>query len=233
MALHVRCRNLAEFQTWLSSEPNRIEWFLDRLAINVTELFRNPEKWREMETEILPKLLGSTRRLKMWSAGCSYGAEPYTLAAILDQNFPGQHRIVATDIDTAALNQARRGEFSEQDGRAIPERYRPRFRSQAPGKLIADRALTRYLDFRNHNLFDAPVESCFDLVVCRNVVIYFTEAAKDELYRKFFRSLRPGGILFVGSTERIPHARQIGFETAQPFYYRKPMQDHLSCRNVS
>lgn len=226
------CKSLEEYSVWLAKSPANIEWFLDRLAINVSELFRNPEKWIEMEKEILPSLLKSNSSLKIWSAGCSYGAEAHTLAMMLDKKFPGNHRIVGSDIDTAALNQAKAGQFSKNDIRCVPAEYKG-YLNEKQGEYFADEKLRKYLTFQKCNLLGDRFDTGYDLIMCRNVVIYFTEAAKDELYEKFFRSLKPGGILFVGSTERISRSEEIGFKTAKPFYYQKPITGDREWRNAS
>lgn len=226
------CKNLDEFLLFVKKSPENTQWFLDRLAINVSELFRNPEKWKEMESTIIPELLKKSSSLKVWSAGCSYGAEAHSLACILDSKFPGRHRIVGTDIDKEALDQAIRGEFSQADTRAVPKEYLSYF-EQKDSKFWATDPIKKYLQFKKQNLLADPFVGGYDLIMCRNVVIYFNEDAKDVLYRKFFRSLRPGGILFVGSTERITDADDIGFETALPFYYRKPQMDGKQWRNAS
>lgn len=226
------CGDLEAFWIWLGQSPANVEWFLDRLAINVSELFRNPEKWREMETRVLPELLGRSARLKVWSAGCSYGAEAHTLAMILDKRFPGAHKIVGTDIDTAALNQAKASSFSVADVRCVPQDYREYLSKSGEG-YVGDVRLKKYLDFRKGNLLADRFETGFDLIMCRNVVIYFTEEAKTELYAKFYRSLKPGGVLFVGSTERIFKADELGFTSPVPFYYQKPMLEDKKWRNAS
>ncbi|MFM9872907.1 MAG: CheR family methyltransferase [Fimbriimonadaceae bacterium] len=226
------CENLNEYWQWLAKSPANVEWFLDRLAINVSELFRNPEKWVEMEKEILPLLLKSSPRLKIWSAGCSYGAEALTLAMILDKKFPGSHRIVGSDIDTAALNQAKAGQFSKSDTRCVPAEYKT-YLQEKQGEFFADEKLRKNLIFQKCNLLGDRFDTGYDLIMCRNVVIYFTDEAKDELYEKFFRSLKPGGILFVGSTERISRSEEIGFRTEKPFYYQKPITGDREWRNAS
>lgn len=232
MAGQHQCKSLGEFAQWVNSSPMNTEWFLDRLAINVSELFRNPEKWTEMEKDVLPLLLKSSPRLKIWSAGCSYGAEAHSLAMILDKKFPGSHRILGTDIDTAALNQAKSGLFSKNDVRCVPKEYRE-YLLESGAEYKADDRLKKYLSFQKGNLLADRFETGFDLIMCRNVVIYFTEEAKDELYEKFFRSLKPGGILFVGSTERITRSGEIGFSAAKPFYYQKPIAGEKAWRNAS
>ena len=225
-------KNLAEFWRFLAQQQENIDWFCDHLAINVSELFRNPDKWREMETKIIPTLLEKNSRLKVWSAGCSYGAEAYTLAMILDKKFTGGHRIIGSDIDLAALRQAGRGEFTRNDTRAVPQEYKE-YLHETNGAFFADEKLRKYLSFKKQNLLADRFESGFDMIMCRNVVIYFTEEAKNELYKKFFDALKPGGILFIGSTERIPNPEDIGLETAMPFFYQKPMLRNNTWRNAS
>jgi chemotaxis protein methyltransferase CheR len=216
--------DLRGFWGAIGATESDVQWFLDKLAINVSELFRNPEKWHEVETKILPELLKGTNRLKCWSAGCSYGAEAHTLAAILDKNFAGAHQIIGSDIDMAALNQAKAGEFGDNDVRFVPEAYRTRYFEKTAQGYKAKADLKRYLTFRKGDLLGDRFESGFDMILCRNVVIYFTDPAKEVLYRKFYEALKPGGYLFVGSTERIFSAKEIGFTTTIPFFYQKPME---------
>lgn len=232
MAESKACVSLEQFWSFLLRENGNVQWFQDRLAINVSELFRNPEKWRDLQEKLLPELIGNGGRLRAWSAGCSYGAEAHTLAMILDAKFPGSHEIVGTDIDEAALKQARAGEFNEQDLKAVPKEYLPYLHRSGTG-YVADVKLKRYLKFQNMNLLTQVPTGSFDLILCRNVVIYFTDAAKEELYKRFFAALKPGGYLFVGSTERIFNANSIGFDTPMPFFYRKPNVGDKVWRNAS
>lgn len=217
-------QDLEGFWRIVGSTEKDLQWFMDKLAINVSELFRNPEKWSEIEKLVIPDLLKRTTRLKCWSAGCSYGAEAHTLAAILDLNFPGGHQIIGSDIDQAALDQANAGEFSDADLRFMPDRYKQKYfeRSGAGWRTVP--TLKKYLTFKRGDLLGDRFDSGFDLIMCRNVVIYFTDAAKEELYRKFYAALKPGGCMFVGSTERIFSAKEIGFTTTIPFFYQKPME---------
>ena len=226
-------KDLKDLATRVEGDATEMQWLMDKLAINVSELFRNPEKWTELEKHIIPALLTRSSRLKCWSAGCSYGAEAHTLAAILESSFPGSHSILGTDIDEAALAQARRGEFSAADVRGVPPKIRDRFFEADGEGWRAKPSLKRSLTFRKGNLLADRFDNNFDLILCRNVVIYFTDAAKEELYRRLFAALRPGGILFVGSTERIFSARQIGFESPIPFFYQRPLEGHLRWRNAS
>ena len=231
MATNQGCKSLAEFWGWVSASPSNIEHFMDRLAINVSELFRNPEKWAEMENTVLPMLLKTSSRLKVWSAGCSYGAEAHTLAMILRHKFPGNHQIIGTDIDMAALAQAKQGTFSDDDVRYVPAEYR-RFVEKAETGWVADKGLKQMLSFHKQNILLDRFDSNFDLIMCRNVVIYFTDEAKDQLYTRFAQSLKPGGVLFVGSTERVANSDSIGLATVRPFFYQRQAEER-KWRNAS
>lgn len=225
--------NLDEFWATLSKTPDGATWFLDKLAINVSELYRNPEKWVEMQEAILPKLIRPGRGLKAWSAGCSIGAEAHTLASILESSFPGRHQIVGSDIDQEALNQAKSGLYSDADMKCVPNEIKAKYFLQEGAKWKAKSEITRHLQFKTGDLLSDRFDTGFDLIMCRNVVIYFTDEAKDRLYRRFFDSLRPGGVLFVGSTERIFNSKDIGFETNIPFFYTKPAEGDQQWRSAS
>lgn len=226
-------RSLEGYGKDIAKDAAAAQAFLDRIAINVSELWRNPEKWVEMRDKILPELLKTNSTLKCWSAGCSYGAEAYTLASIFDEKFKGGHKIIGSDIDQAALDQAKRGEFSLQDMRGVPKETLARYFDQDGLLYRAKPALRGYLDFRRGNLLADRFDSGYDLIMCRNVVIYFGDEAKDALYRRFLDALRPGGYLFVGSTERIFNSKELGFESTFPFFYRKPLVGAREWRNAS
>ena len=198
--------------------------FIDYLTINVTEFFRTPEKFDELEKKVLPELLARNSRLNIWSAGCSIGAEPYSLAMILDELTPGvRHRILASDLDIEMLAKAKEGVYQATELKAIaPARLNKYFKQGNGNYAIRDDMKSR-IEFVRHNLLLDKFETGFDLILCRNVVIYFTEEAKDALYRRFLAALKPGGVLFVGGTEAILNFREIGYQHYMPFFYRKPL----------
>ncbi|MFB5083653.1 CheR family methyltransferase [Symbiobacterium thermophilum] len=214
-------RDLAEYARLLQTAPARVKEFQDFLTINVSEWLRNPDKFEELQQVILPELLKRNPVLRIWSAGCSNGAEPYSVAMLLDEIDPfGRHQIWATDLDAEILKVARAGVYQEKDIRNVsPERRAKYFTPVEEGFRVVDRLKAR-VRFEQHNLLSDPFPKDFDLILCRNVVIYFTEEAKDELYRKFHAALKPGGILFVGGTESLLKARELGFASASPFFYR-------------
>ena len=226
-------KTLEEFSSWVGEGKENATWVADRLAINVSELFRNPEQWKILEEQILPELLKVKARLKIWSAGCSYGAEAHTLAVLLTAKFPGHHTVIGTDIDQAALAQARDGRFAESDVKCVPKQYLDQYFIRDEKGWVAQDAIRKSLIFRQGNLLSDRFESGFDLILCRNVVIYFTEESKDVLYRKFFDAIRPAGYLFVGSTERISQSKEIGFENSLSYFYKKPGPEDCQWRNAS
>ena len=202
-------------------------WFLDRLAINVTELFRNPELWRDLEKLVKNELVPQGRGIKAWSAGCSVGAEAYSLAAVFDKFSPGKfHKIHCTDIDSSALEQAKKGHFNRMEARIIPQEFDKYFVQTDDGAEVVPQ-LKNYLTFQKHNLLADPYGSNYDLIVCRNVLIYFVDEAKDQIFRRFYNALRPGGYLFIGSSERIFNNRDIGFECPKPYFYMKPCEEKV------
>jgi len=198
--------------------------FLDRMTINVSELFRNPERFAELERTHVPALAGpGTRGLKAWSAACSYGAEPYSLLILLNELLPGRrHEVRGTDIDRNILERAREGAFSRADLRNVTAARRARWFTDAGdgGAQVVD-ALRRAVRFSQMDLLKDRYPTGQDLILCRNVVIYFTEDAKRLIYGKLRDALRPGGILMVGSTESIADAERTGWEKAGTFFYRR------------
>jgi chemotaxis protein methyltransferase CheR len=104
-----------------------------------------------------------------------------------------------------------------------PERLNKYFKPVEGEKYAVNQEIKNCIEFKRHNLLKDPFENGFDLILCRNVVIYFTEEAKDQLYANFFKALKPGGILFVGATEAILNFRKLGYTSFQPFFYQKPL----------
>lgn len=213
--------DLAAYARLLQTAPARVKEFQDFLTINVSEWLRNPDKFEELKQVILPELLKRNPVLRIWSAGCANGAEPYSVAMLLDELDPiGRHQIWATDLDAEILKVARAGIYQEKDIKNVsPARRAKYFTPVEDGFAVSDRLKAR-VRFEQHNLLSDPFPRDLDLILCRNVVIYFTEEAKDELYRKFHAALKPGGILFVGGTESLLKARELGFASASPFFYR-------------
>ncbi len=208
----------------LDKKPELIEALRQRMTINVSELFRNPDKFEELQHVIIPELLTLDRRLRVWSAGCSYGAEAYSMAIIMiEAGIMGAPPILATDIDEEMLARAREGIFTEADMKNVSPTRRHRFFSRATSGWRAADELRNLIQVRPHNLIADRFERGFHLILCRNVVIYFTDDTKRLLYNKLWDSLQPEGVLFIGGTEHINNARELGFESISAFFYRKAM----------
>jgi len=217
--------SFASFFEEIAADKNVLYEFLDRMTINVSEFWRNPNRWEVVEQKIVPDLLKETGRIKCWSAACSTGEEPYTLAMILAKHGVLNHSVLlATDIDEGALAKAKAGIYAERSLRDVPAEYiNAYFRPvpDQPALFHVSDTLKQAIKFQRQNLLTDLFDSHFDLIVCRNVMIYFTEEAKSLLYQKFSNALRPGGVLFVGSTEQIFSPGQYGLEPADTFFYRK------------
>ena len=130
-------------------------------------------------------------------------------------------RIIATDIDKQVLDKARMGLYNEKSIAAVPDDLKAKYFTQiGTSYQIADE-IKRCVDFREHNLLRDPYPTGCHMIVCRNVVIYFTDEAKDGVYKKFHNTLVKDGILFIGSTEQIIHSKEIGFDSVDSFFYKK------------
>jgi chemotaxis protein methyltransferase CheR len=214
------------FASAMERDPAQLGEFLDKMTINVTELLRNPERFGELVSLVLPGMLAQRKGtpLSLWSAGCSYGAEAYTLALLLHELQPGVgHKIRGTDIDLSILTRAERPNFSAADMVNVSPARRQAHFVEAGGAYQPLPHLKNLVRFGPHDLLGETYPKAeYDLILCRNVIIYFNDDAKERIYRGFFQALRPGGILFVGGTERLSDHRSIGFELLRPFFYRKP-----------
>jgi chemotaxis protein methyltransferase CheR len=206
----------------LRRDRAELDALLDRVTINVSQLWRHPEQWRVLERTVLPEL-GEARTVRAWSAGCSYGAEAYTLASVCARVLAGKHvSILGTDIDTRMVARAQEALFSEADAREMPPAELERSFDRTPEGYRPKAALRRLVRFERGDLLRmTPRRASFDLVMCRNTVIYFSEPIRDELHSRLAHAVRPGGYLVVGATERVSKPADLGLELAFPFVYRK------------
>lgn len=218
-------KTFVEYFDTVAKDKDEFAAFIEYLTINVSEFYRTPDKFAKLETDVIPDLLKRSPKLNIWSAGCSIGAEPYSLSMIMKEMTPGKrHRILATDLDIEILAKAKKGIYLENEIKSLSaERRQKYFDKVGDDKYAVKEDIKSCIEFKRHNLLKDPFEKDFDLILCRNVVIYFTEEAKDELYTRFFEALKPGGILFVGATEAILNFRKMGYTSYQPFFYQRPL----------
>lgn len=203
----------------ISKDKNLLYEFLDRMTINVSEFWRNANRWEILEKKFIPEMLQQNRRIKCWSAACSTGEEPYTLAMIIAETRGGLQdiQVSATDIDDGALDKARTGAYLDRSIRDVPASYLKKYFKQNGIMYNVTDDLKAAVKYQKQNLLLDKFEINHDLIVCRNVMIYFTEEAKHLLYQKFSQALKPGGILFVGSTEQIFTPGQYNLEPVDTF----------------
>lgn len=211
------------FEQAIAADPKLLGDVRDTLTINVSEFFRQADRFQELQAKWIPKMLKERRQLKIWSAGCSIGCEPYTLAMILSEVDPrGNHTILATDVDMPILSRAREGNgYLPSEVRAVPapllKKY---FINEGQTYRVSD-DIRRKVNFRRHDLLSDPYPADLDMILCRNVVIYFTDEAKQHIYQGFAKALRPAGLLFIGGSEMIMRSGEIGFRTAGTSMYQK------------
>src|SRR5215467_859305 len=198
----------AEYGDYIRKHPDEINQLLNTLLINVTEFFRDPPAWEILRHEILAPILKRVKpghSFRAWSAGCASGEEPYSIAMLLAEHFGPRIqdydvKIYATDIDDDALNSARRGEYSLDAVRRVRPEWREKY-FHGKGMLRVNREIRRLVIFGRSNLGqDAPI-SHVNLLICRNVLIYFDSDLQKQILTRLHYALEPGGILFLGKSE--------------------------------
>jgi chemotaxis protein methyltransferase CheR len=215
--------DLAAYGQRLKAEKEELEAFLDRVTINVSHLWRHEDQWTALSKKILPEL-AQRGRIRCWSAGSSYGAEAFTLAAVAKDAVPNARvEIQGTDLDPRMVARARAGHFSVEDARTAPKALLQRwFLPADEGGWQAKPELMRMTQFDVGDLLRMPVQrGKYDLIMCRNTVIYFTEEVRDALHARLADALAPGGYLVVGTSERVANPAELGLTSPFHFIYRK------------
>ena len=218
------CKSYEDYVALIKKDKDLFEQFVNFLTINVSEFYRNPDQWKLMDETVIPKLLENNKRqIKIWSAACSTGDEPYSLAMAFSKHIPLSNiKILATDIDKQVIQHAQVGLYSAKSIVGVPDDMKKKYFTQVGSSYQIADEIKKCVEFKEHNLLKDIYPRDFDLILCRNVVIYFTDEAKDMIYEKFFESLKKKGVLFIGSTEQINNYKDIGFERLSSFYFQKP-----------
>lgn len=191
---------------------------------------REAEHFYFFRDRVLPYLAATVkdRDLRVWSAGCSSGQEPYTLAMIIDEYFRDHKhlwdtKVLATDISSKVLNEAKNGIYTYQEVEPLPVLWKLNYFQKSGQEYykVTDK-LKEEVIFRKFNLMEKrfPFRKKFDAIFCRNVMIYFDHKTKIDLINKFYDMLEYGGYLFIGHTESIPR-NETEFEYVMPAVYRK------------
>lgn len=217
------CDDYPEYTRMLKSDPEKFEQFVNFLTINVSEFYRNTDQWELLDKTVIPKLLKEQgRTLKIWSAACSTGDEPYSLAMAFSKHIPLSNiHITATDIDKQVIAKAQVGLYNEKSISGVPADLKRKYFTKVGNSYQISDEIKKCVTFKEHNLLKDPYPHGFDLILCRNVVIYFTEEGKNMIYENFQKALKPHGVLFIGSTEQITNYRELGFERLSSFYFEK------------
>ena len=207
----------------LRTDVELMEEFVTYLTINVSEFYRNPDQWELLDKEVIPGLINRFGKdLKIWSAACSTGDEPYSLVMALSRHLPLSHiHIIATDIDKQVIEKAKIGLYTEKSIAAVPEDLKRRFFTKVGASYQIEQEIKDCVEFKQHNLLKDEYPTHCHMIVCRNVLIYFTEEAKEEVFAKFSKSLIPEGCLFIGSTEQIIQYKDMGYYRMNSFFYGK------------
>ncbi|MGL4571194.1 MAG: CheR family methyltransferase [Clostridium sp.] len=222
LALRRNCSDKNEYFNILKYDIEERERFKDFITINVTEFYRNQELFKELESVIYENIKINKRPLKVWSAACSNGCEAYTLSIMLNEiDNKINHSIIASDIDTNILNKGRSGIYSKEEVKNISKEMIAKYFIIKENKYYIDRKIKRKVLFKELDLIKDEYEKNFDLIVCRNVIIYFNSETKKDIFRKLSNSLREGGLLFIGATESIYNYREYGLCKVSTFIYKK------------
>lgn len=206
----------------LTHSDDETNELLNTLSINVTEFFRDRAAWEGFVKSILKPMLKYKMEagglLRMWSAGCASGQETYTMAMcvaeVLEEIDPAEQPMVSvlgTDISQRALTKAKAGIYTKEDVRSLPERMAAKYFVQKGDSFEISDAVAKRVRFVRENLLDKPSLKYFDVVVCRNVMIYFSRKMHETVARNLYEALRQGGYLMLGRTETLLGAPRDGF----------------------
>lgn len=187
-------------------EPDFIFQLMNELSVGLTSMFRDPMLWTTLKAQ-LPDLYGGDSKFNIWHAGCSTGEEVYTMGVLLRElSLVEKTRALATDISLDSIGVARKGEYHKMKVLEFERNYHEynatgnlnQYYKDMESTAIFDTSLINHVDFRYHNLINDSYTGLFDIIFCRNVMIYFDSAAKTRLMEKFHRSLKPGALFIIG-----------------------------------
>ncbi len=223
-----------DYVSLLDRSPQEYNALIDTLTVNVTGFFRNPSVFKAMEEVVIPNLLfykkiQSRKVIRVWSVGCASGEEPYSVA-ILFRELLGDEIddylffVTATDIDDHMLNKAREGIYTAEQVGNVSKKHLDRYFNEMGGRYQINDSIKRYVKFRHHDVISGEEIHYFDLILCRNLLIYLSREVQDEIFERFLRSLNPYGYLIIGKSETLTPqaARKFELIDLSERIYRKP-----------
>ena len=230
------CASGSEYVGRLRTDEEEVNALIAALSVNVTDFFRDPDAFDALSSKVLRPLVEDKielgwSALRIWSAGCATGQETYSIAICVAEALrrkksesPLVVRIVGTDLSDAALDFARAGVYSPEQVKGIDRRRLSRYFAHEEKGHVASAELRRMIRFSRANLLDRPTGKFYDLVVCRNVIIYFSRPMHNMVVDNFNAALRPGGYLMLGRTETLMGPRRQLFEAVdhENRIFRKP-----------
>jgi two-component system CheB/CheR fusion protein len=234
----VGCEGFSDYLDYLEVHPDEYEQLFETLLINVTEFFRDPPAWEHLRADVLPALLAAKdpdEPVRVWSAGCATGQEPYTLAMVFAEllgieAFRARVKIYATDVDEDALGEARLALYTAKETESIAPELRERYFERADERYSFRKDLRRTVIFGRNNLIqDAPI-SRLDLLVCRNTLMYFTAETQGRILRNFHFALREDGVLMLGRSEMMVAHRDLfgAIDLKRRIFTKRPLTSRVS-----
>lgn len=229
IAIRIRathCESALQYCELLVSQPAEVDLLLKVLTIHVSQFFRNFSTFEKLRQEIIPYLFAVARqdkleKLKFWSLGCAGGEEPYSLAILLAEHFRRDCEripviITGTDVDASTLETARQGRYSPERLIELPRHYLQRYFSESDGQFTLIPEIRDMVSFRQGDMFhDDQYQSC-DLVLCRNVLIYFAREQQEKVFRNIARVLSRSGVMVLGKSETLLGESRNFFQTICP-----------------
>ncbi len=208
-----KIENMAALNEKLKTEPAFFKIFINEITVNVTEMFRDPSLWRELRDKVLPNLFSTHDTIKIWHAGCSSGEEVYSMCLLLKENgWLHKSKIWATDIDDNILAKAKDAKYPMKNMAEVNEKNFIRYGGKGKiadyykeegGFAKMDTSLVEGVNFRIHDLVRSGVFNKFDLILCRNVLIYFNQQLQNDVFRMFHESLFNYSYFVIGSKETL------------------------------
>lgn len=231
LARRLRALGLKKFSDYcelisLPEGDQELQQFINAVTTNLTSFFREQHHFEHLGKHVIAPMSRAQQRIRLWSAGCSMGAEPYSIAMTAREAMASECdlKILATDIDTQMLTIGSTGEYNADQSEKIPEPYRKKYCErirEQPGHYRMGENVRSLITFKPLNLLhDWPFKGPFDAIFCRNVVIYFDKPTQKELFSRLADKLKPGGFLYIGHSENLFHVSDRFENTGRTIYRR-------------